>query len=87
MDDTRVALLGIVVENTDSVEELNSILHKYREFIVGRMGIPYHKKGINIISVAVDAPGDVISTVSGKIGMLDGVSIKTVYSKFKGENL
>ena len=79
--DTRVALLGIVVENTNSVEELNAILHKYREFIVGRMGIPYHKKGINIISVAVDAPGDVISTVSGKIGMLDGVSIKTVYSK------
>ena len=85
--DTRVALLGIVVENIDSVEELNSILHMYREFIVGRMGIPYHKKGINIISVAVDAPGDVISTVSGKIGMLDGVSIKTVYSKIKGESL
>ena len=85
--DTRVALLGIVVENTDSVEELNSILHKYREYIVGRMGIPYHKRGINIISVAMDAPGDVISTVSGKIGMLDGVSIKTVYSKIKGESL
>ena len=81
MEETRVALLGIVVENTDSAESLNAILHQYRAHIVGRMGIPYHKKGINIISVAVDAPNDVISTMSGRIGMLDGVSIKTVYSK------
>ncbi|MGN1097473.1 MAG: TM1266 family iron-only hydrogenase system putative regulator [Clostridia bacterium] len=81
MEETRVALLGIVVENTDSVEKMNAIFHQYRQYMVGRMGIPYHKKGINIISVAVDAPNDVISTISGKIGMLDGVSIKTVYSK------
>ncbi|MCH5187362.1 MAG: iron-only hydrogenase system regulator [Oscillospiraceae bacterium] len=79
--DTRVALLGIVVENTDSAESLNALLHDFRQYIVGRMGIPYHKKGINIISVAMDAPNDVISTLSGKIGMLNGVSIKTVYAK------
>ncbi len=84
MAETRVALLGIVVENTDSAEKLNSVLHQYREYIVGRMGIPYHKKGINIISVAVDAPNDVISTLSGRIGMLAGVSIKTVYAKTAG---
>ena len=79
--ETRVALLGIVIENTDSVERMNAIFHEYREYMVGRMGIPYHKKGINIISVAVDAPNDIISTMSGKIGQLDGVSIKTVYAK------
>ncbi len=79
--ETRVALLGIVVENTDSAEKLNALFHQYREYIIGRMGLPYSKRGINIISVAVDAPGDVISTLSGKIGMLSGVSIKTVYSK------
>lgn len=81
MEASRVALLGIVVENTDSAERLNALLHDFREYIVGRMGIPYHKKGINIISVAMDAPNDVISTLSGKIGMLNGVSIKTVYAK------
>lgn len=85
VEDTRVALLGIVVENTESVEALNLALHEFREYIVGRMGIPYHKRGINIISVAVDAPADVISTLGGRLGMLDGVSIKTVYSKLKGE--
>ncbi len=79
--ETRVALLGIVVEDTDSAERLNALFHRYREYIIGRMGLPYAKRGINIISVAVDAPVDVINTLSGKIGMLDGVSIKTVYSK------
>lgn len=78
--ETRVALLGIVVEKTDNIDKLNEILHIYREYIVGRMGIPYHAKNVNIISVAVDAPQNVISTISGKIGMLDGVSIKAVYS-------
>ncbi len=81
MEETRVALLGIVIENTDSVEKMNAVLHRYRSYIVGRMGIPYHKKNINIISIALDAPNDVISAISGKIGMLDGVSIKTVYAK------
>lgn len=79
--DTRVALIGIVVENPDSVMSLNTLLHEYGAYIVGRMGIPYHKRNIGIISVAVDAPQDIISALAGKLGRLDGVSTKTVYSK------
>ena len=77
----RVALIGIVVEKYDMVEKLNAVLHKYSEYIIGRMGVPYKKRGISIISVAVDAPNDVISAMSGAIGMLDGISLKTIYSK------
>lgn len=80
---TRVAQLGIVVENPDSVEKLNAILHQYGEYVIGRMGIPYHKRGISIISVVLDAPTDIVSTLSGKIGMLGGVSTSAVYSKLK----
>lgn len=79
--DSRVALIGIVVEKEGSVEALNKILHDYGKYIIGRMGIPYPKRNINIISIAVDAPSDVISALSGKLGMLDGVSSKAVYSK------
>ncbi len=79
--ETRVALVGIVVENTDSVERLNAIMHEYGSHIIGRMGIPYPKKSVSIISVALDAPEDVINAFTGKIGRLDGVSAKTVYSK------
>lgn len=79
--ETRVALIGIIVENTDSVTSLNDILHEYRNYIIGRMGIPYQTKKISVISVALDAPQNVISALSGKIGMLDGVSAKTIYSK------
>lgn len=78
--ETRVAVMGIIVESTDSVQELNSILHDYGRYIIGRMGIPYREKNINIISIAVDAPQDTISSLSGKIGRLDGVSVKTAYS-------
>lgn len=77
---TRIALIGIIVEREVSVEQLNRLLHEYGEYIVGRMGIPYRKRGVNIISVAVDAPQDIISALSGKIGSLDGISVKTVYS-------
>ncbi|RPF49058.1 putative iron-only hydrogenase system regulator [Hydrogenoanaerobacterium saccharovorans] len=79
--ETRVAVIGIVVENKDAVEKLNEILHINSQYIIGRMGIPYEKRGVSIISVAVDAPSDVISALSGKLGMLPGVSAKTVYSK------
>lgn len=79
--DSRVALIGIVVEKEGSVEVLNKILHEYGKYIIGRMGIPYEKRNINIISIAVDAPADIISALSGKLGMLDGVSSKAVYSK------
>ena len=78
--ESRVALIGIIVEKSESVEKVNAILHDYAPYILGRMGLPYREKGISIISVAVDAPQDVISTLSGKIGRLDGVSAKTAYS-------
>ncbi len=78
---TRVAVIAIIVENSGSVSRLNSILHEYGEYIIGRMGIPHRSKGINIISVAIDAPQDVINTIAGKVGNLDGISAKTVYSK------
>ena len=78
--ETRIALIGIVIENPDSVEGLNRILHEAREYIVGRMGIPYKERGVSVISVILDASNDVISGISGKIGMLDGVSAKTIYS-------
>ena len=79
--ETRVAIIGIIVEDADSVEALNGILHDYGTYIIGRMGIPYKEKSINIISLAVDAPNDVISALSGKLGKLPGVSAKAVYSK------
>ncbi len=78
--ETRIAVMGIIVENMESVELLNAILHDYGEYIVGRMGIPYRKKNVNIVSIAVDAPQDVISALSGKIGKIQGVSVKTAYS-------
>jgi putative iron-only hydrogenase system regulator len=78
--ETRVAVVGIIVENPESVEKLNAILHEYGEYIIGRMGIPYRQKKISIISIAVDAPQDIISALSGKIGRLPGVSAKTAYS-------
>ena len=78
--ETRVAIIGIIVEENDSVEKLNNILHEYGRYIVGRMGIPYRERKINIISIAVDAPQDIISALSGKIGRLDGISAKTAYS-------
>ncbi len=79
-NETRVALIGIIVENWDSVEALNSILHDYGSDIIGRMGIPYREKNINIISVAIDASQDRISALTGKLGKLDGISVKTAYS-------
>ena len=81
MEQTRVAILAIVVENPAQVEPLNQILHQYRQHIIGRMGIPYEKKEISLISIAVDAPADIISALSGKICTLDGVTAKAVYSK------
>lgn len=72
--------MGIIVENTGSVERLNVLLHEYGEYIIGRMGIPYRQRGISIVSIAIDAPRDLISSLSGKIGNLDGISVKTAYS-------
>lgn len=83
--ETRIAVVSIIVENMDSVGKINDILHNYGRYIIGRMGIPYHKRSISIISVVMDAPADVISALSGKLGMVPGVISKTAYSK-KYEN-
>ena len=79
--ETRVAVISIIVENPDSVTKLNEVLHEYGEYVIGRMGIPYKARNINLISVAVDAPQDAINTLSGRLGRLDGVSAKATYSK------
>lgn len=81
--ETRVAVMSIIVENGDTVETLNGLLHEYGRYIIGRMGVPYRARGINIISVAIDAPQDVISALSGRIGGLPGVSVKTAFSNRK----
>lgn len=81
MQETRTALVGIVVENSDSVDRLNSILHDYKEYILGRMGVPHPSRNISIISIAMEAPADTISALSGKLGALPGVNTKTIYSK------
>ena len=79
--DSRIALLGIIVEDLSSSERINELLHEYRQYIVGRMGIPYRQQELAIISVVLDAPPDVISTLSGRIGQLPKVSVKAVYTK------
>ena len=78
--ETRVAVMAVIVSCPDSVESLNNLLHEYRNYIIGRMGIPYREKNINVMSVAIDAPQDIISTLSGKIGKLNGVTVKTAFS-------
>lgn len=82
--ETRVAVIGIIVENPENIDTLNNILHEYSRYIIGRMGIPYKERNINIISLAVDAPQDAISTLSGKIGRIKGISVKTAYSNISG---
>ena len=82
--DTRVAVMSIIVENADAVEKINAILHEHGEFIIGRIGIPYRKRKISIISIALDAPQNTISALAGKIGSLAGISVKTAYSSVFG---
>ena len=79
--ETRVAVISIIVEQEDNVEKINILLHEARQYIIGRMGIPYSSRGISIISVVIDAPQNIISALSGKLGMLPGISAKTMYSK------
>ena len=76
--------MSIIVENKDAVEQLNALLHEYGNYIIGRMGIPYHKRNISIISIGLDAPQDTIAALAGKIGGLPGVSVKTAYSSIMG---
>ena len=79
--ETRIVVISIIVEDKNMVSEINQLLHEYGEFIIGRMGLPYEKKGVNIISVIVDAPMDKISALSGKLGRRPGISAKALYSK------
>ena len=79
--ETRLAVIGIIVENLTVTDHINSILHDYSDYIVGRMGVPYRQRGVSVISVIIDAPNDAISALTGKLGMLEGVSAKAVYSK------
>ncbi len=83
--ETRVAVMSIIVENPDSVEALNALLHENGKYIIGRMGIPYHKRNVNIISIALDAPQDAIAALAGKVGSLKGISVKTAYSSVFGK--
>lgn len=79
--DTRIAILGIIIEEESSVEKVNELLHQYRQYILGRMGMPYQKKELSVISIVMDADTNTVSALSGKLGMLEGVSAKAVYSK------
>lgn len=84
--ETRVAVMSIIVENPDTVETLNGILHQHSQFIIGRMGIPYRKRGVSIIAIALDAPQDTISALSGRIGALPGITVKTAYSSVRSND-
>mgnify|MGYP003392269675 CR=1 FL=1 len=83
--ETRVAVISIIIEDSASVQAMNEILHQYAEYIIGRMGLPYRKRKISIISIALDAPQNTISSLAGKIGSLPGVSVKTAYSGVIGQ--
>ena len=78
--ESRIAVMAIIVENRESVDTLNHLLHEYGDYIVGRMGLPYEKKGVNIVSIALDAPNDTISALAGKIGNIPELSVKTAYA-------
>ena len=82
--ETRIALIGIMVEDAGAAERINALLHQYNQYIIGRMGLPYRAKGLSIISVVLDAPNEAISALSGKLGMIPGVSTRTLYSKQGG---
>lgn len=80
--ESRVAVISIILENSNSVDEVNRLIGSCSEYIVGRMGIPYKQRGLSVICIVIDSPQDIISTLSGKLGKLDGVSTKTAYSKY-----
>ena len=83
MENSRIAVIGIIIENTDNVLKVNEVLHEYSDFIIGRMGIPYREENINIISIVLNAPNDKINSLTGKLGMLEGVSAKALYANKK----
>ena len=80
-DENRIALIGIIVEDPSAAEQVNRILHEFAEYIVGRMGVPYKQRNISIVSIVIDAQNNVISSLSGKLGMVHGIRVKTMYAK------
>lgn len=84
--ENRVAIIAMIIENEESIAEINSLLHTYAQYIIGRMGIPYRERRINVINVVLDAPADAVSSLAGKLGRLKGVTAKAVYSKSKADN-
>lgn len=82
---SRIALIGLILEKHDATQQINQIVQEYRDYVIGRMGLPHAREDVSVISIVVDAPDPIISAFSGKLGMLPGVSCKTVYSKPKGE--
>ncbi len=80
-NETRVATVAMIIDDNSCVEKVNDLLHEYSRYIIGRMGLPYRERGLNIINVVLDAPADAISALSGKLGRLKGVTAKAVYSK------
>lgn len=82
--ETRIAVIGIIIEDKEYAANVNDILHEYSKHIIGRMGLPYEKKHVNIISIVIDAPMDTISALSGKLGRLEGVTSKALYSRIEG---
>ena len=81
MEENRIALIGTIVENLENSDKINDIIHEFNRYVIGRMGIPYKNRGIGIISVVIDAPNNVISSLSGKLGMIEDVSVKVQYTK------
>ena len=81
-ENTRVTLIGIIVEDPEAAIRINGLLHEYGEYIIGRMGIPYKPKGISVLSVVLDAPTEIVNALTGKLGMLEGVTAKTLFSKY-----
>ncbi|MGN0649153.1 MAG: TM1266 family iron-only hydrogenase system putative regulator [Oscillospiraceae bacterium] len=84
--ENRVAIIAMIIENEESISDINNLLHSYSQYIIGRMGIPYRERQINVINVVLDAPADAVSALSGKLGRLKGVTAKAVYSKSKSDN-
>lgn len=78
--ETRIALIGIIVEDLSAINRVNELLHNYCDYIVGRMGLPYKEKNVNIISIVIDAEANIISALSGKLGAINGINVKTMYS-------
>lgn len=82
MSETRLAVVSIIVEDTDCSDRLNALLHEFGEYIVGRMGIPYRAKGVSVLAVVIDAPQEKINALTGRMGMIGGVTAKTLFSKY-----